>query len=305
VSLALVAGALVGFGSWMLVHALRPAQPSLAEALAALRRPPLPRPIVAPLEPAWGPLARVGRPVARSLTRNGGGGILGLTEGVRRDLVVLERTVEQHVAEKLATGVTGLLLPTLAALLAVAAGAPVPVAAPFAVAVVLGVVGYFLPDGAARSEADRRRLEFREALSVFIDLTSLGLASGSGPEEAMAEAARVGRGWAFAQLRRALEVTKYSRESSWEALTRLGQELGVAELEELASSIGLAEEKGARIRESLAERAESMRRARLAEAEGRARRASQQMSLPVVLLLIAFIVFLAYPAIERIVAVGS
>ena len=48
-----------------------------------------------------------------------------------------------------------------------------------------------------------------------------------------------------------------------------------------------------------------MRRTRLAEAEGRARRASQRMSLPVVLLLIGFIVFLAYPAVERIVSVGT
>ena len=46
---------------------------------------------------------------------------------------------------------------------------------------------------------------------------------------------------------------------------------------------------------------ESFRRERRAEQ----RRASQRMSLPVVLLLIAFIVFLAYPAIERIVTVGS
>ena len=48
-----------------------------------------------------------------------------------------------------------------------------------------------------------------------------------------------------------------------------------------------------------------MRRARLAEAEGKARRASQRMSLPVVLLLVGFIVFIAYPAIERIVSVGQ
>jgi Flp pilus assembly protein TadB len=224
---------------------------------------------------------------------------------VERDLVVLGRSPEQHVAEKLATALVGLLLPTLVTVLAASAGAPIPIGLPFAVGAALAIGGYFLPDAAARSEAERRRLEFREALSVFVDLTSLGLAAGSGPEEAMAEAARVGRGWAFAQLRGALEVTKFSRETSWQALTRLGQELGVAELEEIASSIGLAEDKGARVRESLAERAESMRRTHLAEAEGRARRASQRMSLPVVLLLIAFIVFLAYPAVERIVSVGS
>ena len=304
-STAALAGALVGFGLWLFLRGVRPPMPSLAEALAALRNVPAPRPIVAPVEREWGPLARLGAPLAQMLGRRSGAWAVGVGERLRGDLLVLGRSVEQHVAERLATAVVALLLPILATTMAAAAGFALPVELPLVVAATLAVAAYFLPDAAAHSEAEDRRLEFREALSVFVDLTSLGLSAGSGPEEAMAEAARVGRGWAFTQLRRALDVTKYSRETSWQALTRLGQELGVPELEEIASSIGLAEDKGARVRESLAERAESMRRARLAEAEGRARRASQRMSLPVVVLLVGFIVFLAYPAIERIVSIGS
>ena len=300
-SLAALAGALLGLGVWLLARGVRPPQPSLAQALANLRRVPPPRPLISAPGRAWTPLARLGAPLAHRL----GGRSFGLPLTVRRDLVVLGRSPEQQLAEKLATAIAALVLPTLVAALAATAGVPLPIGLPLALGVALAIGGYFLPDAAARSQAERRRLEFREALSAFVDLTSLGLAAGSGPEEAMAEAARVGRGWAFGQLRGALDVTKFSRETSWQALTRLGQELGIAELEEIAASIGLAEDKGARVRESLAERAESMRRARLAEAEGRARRASQRMSLPVVLLLIAFIVFLAYPAVERIVAVGS
>lgn len=303
-SLAVLAGALVGFGGWLLLRGVRPAQPSLADALASLRHVPTARLIVAPTGRKWTLLARLGAPLVRTLARHGGP-TLGVSEGVRGDLRVLGRSGEQQVAEKVATALTGLLLPSVVAALAVSAGAPLSFGLPLVVGVALAVGGYCLPDAAAHSEAERRRLEFREALSVFVDLTSLGLSAGSGPEEAMAEAARVGRGWAFGQLRRALDVTKFSRETSWQALTRLGQELGITELEEIASSIGLAEDKGARVRESLAERAESMRRTRLAEAEGRARRASQRMSLPVVLLLIGFIVFLAYPAVERIVSVGT
>ena len=304
-SLAALAGALVAFGAWLLVRGVRPPQPTLAEALAALRNVPAPRRIVAPVEREWGPLAQLGAPIARALGRRSGVWRVGIGDTLRGDLLVIGRSVEQHVAERLATALVALVLPALVAAMAAAAGFPLPVALPLAIVVTLAVGAYFVPDSAVHSEAEERRMEFREALSVFVDLTSLGLSAGSGPEEAMAEAARVGRGWAFAQLRRALDVTKYSRETSWQALTRLGQELGIPELEEIASSIGLAEDQGARVRESLAERAESMRRTRLAEAEGRARRASQRMSLPVVVLLIAFIVFLAYPAIERIVAVGS
>jgi tight adherence protein C len=300
-----LAGALVGLGVWGLVRALHPARPSLAEALASLRPVTVAQPIVTPAEATWGPIARLGAPIVRLLDRSLRSPTSLLSARVHCDLLVVQRSAHRHLAEKLATALIGFLTPTLAASLLTAAGAPIPFALPAVASVALGVAGFFLPDGAVRSEAEKRRDEFREALSVFIDLTSLGLAAGSGPEEAMAEAARIGRGWSFAQLRRALEVTAYSRETSWTALTRLGQELGVPELEEVASSIGLAEEKGARVRESLAERATSMRRARLAEAEGKARRASQRMSLPVVLLLVGFIVFIAYPAIERIVSVGQ
>ena len=303
-TMAALAGALVGLGLWGLLRALHPSPAPLAEALAALR-PVTAAPLITPVEAGWGPLARLGAPLGGLLT----GGLRSpaslLTAGVERDLVVMQRSAQRHLAEKLATALVGLLLPPLAATLLAVSGAPVSLPLPLGLAVALAVAGFVLPDGALRSAAEKRREEFREALSVFIDLTSLGLGAGSGPEEAMAEAARVGRGWAFAQLRRALEVTAYSRETSWTALSRLGQELGIPELEEVASSIGLAEERGARVRESLAERATSMRRARLAEAEGTARRASQRMSLPVVLLLIGFIVFIAYPAIERIVSVGQ
>src|ERR1700680_119794 len=274
-----LAGALIGLGVWGLVRALHPARPSLAEALASLRPVTVAQPIVTPAEATWGPIARLGAPILPLLARSLPPPTSLLSARVHRDLLVVQRSAHRHLAEKLATALIGFLTPTLAASLLTAAGAPIPFALPAVASVALGVAGFFLPDGAVRSEAEKRRDEFREALSVFIDLTSLGLAAGSGPEEAMAEAARVGRGWAFAPPRPARE--------------------------EVASSIGLAEEKGARIRESLAERATSMRRARLAEAEGKARRASQRMSLPVVLLLVGFIVFIAYPAIERIVSVGQ
>src|ERR1700680_1185793 len=256
-----VGGAVVGVGVWGLVRALHPARPSLAEALASLRPVTLAQPLVTPGEAAWGPIARLGAPIVRLLDRSLRSPTSLLSARVHRDLLVVQRSAHRHLAEKLATALIGFLTPTLAASLLTAAGAPIPFALPAVASVALGVAGFFLPDGAVRSEADKRRDEFREALSVFIDLTSLGLAAGSGPEEAMAEAARVGRGWLVGQLRRGVGVAGYRRATSWQALTRLGQELGVAELEEIAASVGLAEDKGARVRESLAERAESMRRA--------------------------------------------
>ena len=53
----------------------------------------------------------------------------------------------------------------------------------------------------------------------------ISLAGGSAGSSALQDAASVGRGWAFAQLRNALEVTALTGETPWAALARLGEEV--------------------------------------------------------------------------------
>ena len=74
----------------------------------------------------------------------------------------------------------------------------------------------------------------------------------------------------------------------------------MGELCELAASVGLAGTEGARVRESLVAKASSLRAHELSEAESAAQSASERMSLPVVLLFVGFLVFLGYPAVDRI-----
>ena len=66
-------------------------------------------------------------------------------------------------------------------------------------------------------------------------------------------------------------------------------------------SVGLAGTEGARVRESLAAKAASLRSHELSQAEAEAQSASERMSLPVVLLFLGFLVFVGYPALDRIV----
>jgi tight adherence protein C len=68
----------------------------------------------------------------------------------------------------------------------------------------------------------------------------------------------------------------------------------------LAASVSLAGTEGAKVRASLAAKAASLRTHELAEAETADQAATERMSLPVVLLFAGFLVFLGYPAVEKV-----
>ena len=86
----------------------------------------------------------------------------------------------------------------------------------------------------------------------------------------------------------------------WEGIARLGRDLGIDELRDLAAALALAGDEGARIRLSLSARAESMRRKELVDVEGAAGESSQSMLMAQLLMCVAFLVFLAYPAISQL-----
>ena len=295
--LALVCGAGVGVGLWLVVRGLFPPRPSLAQALAQLRRLPEPT-VVLQAEAEGGLAARFGRPAAGYLARSGPAWLLPAR--VRQDLAVLGRGPERHLAEKVTLAVFGLcFVPAATALLALG-GMHLPVVLPVWGSLAFLVAGFFLPDLGIHAEATRRRRDFRHALSSFLDLVVIALAGGGGVETALFDAAGVGEGWAFAALRRALDQGRLSRETPWAALGRLGTELGVSELSELAASVALAGSEGAKVRASLAAKAVSLRTHALAEAETDDQAASERMSLPVVLLFAGFLFFLGFPAVERV-----
>jgi tight adherence protein C len=157
-----------------------------------------------------------------------------------------------------------------------------------------------LPVDRASSRAAERRRTFRHAFSAFLDIVSISLAGGRGVDSALHDGASAGRGWAFSELRRALLEARLAGETPWAGLDRLGSELAVSELSELAASAALAGSEGARVRSSLAAKARAIRQRSLAESEAAAQSASERMSLPIVLLMVGFIVFLVYPAIDRV-----
>lgn len=291
---ALLCGAGAGAGLVAVVRGLRPPRPDLAASLEALRPgPEPPPPLVSGDEPGWA--ARAGRPLAGVLVG------LGLpTAGVRRDLAVLGRSPERHLAEKATAGVAGLAAaPVLTATVALAGGGESVLIVAW-MSLVLAAIGFLAPDVQVKTAAARARVDFRYALSAFLDLTVVSLAGGAGVDGALTDAAAVGRGWAFTQIRAALEAARLSREPPWGHLGRLGDELGVTELTELATTVALAGTEGAKVRQSLSTKAAALRAHQIAEAETQAQSASERMSLPVVLLFAGFLVFIGYPAVTQV-----
>lgn len=294
---ALVLGAGAGLGVWMVVRGLFPPRVSLAEALAQLRAVPEATPVLVPVVDG-GVAARLGRPAADLLGHLGAGWLV--PGRIRQDLAVLDRSAERHLAEKVTLCLVGVLLVTALAGLAGLDGVHMALVVPLWGALLLGIGGFVVPDLGIHADANRRRRDFRHALSSFLDLVVVALAGGGGVESALSDAVSIGGGWAFSYLRRALDQARLAREAPWTALGRLGGELGVEELSELAASVGLAGSEGAKVRSSLAAKAASLRTHQLAEAETEDQAASERMSLPVVLLFAGFLFFIGFPAVERV-----
>lgn len=291
--LVLLLGAGTGLGLWLIVVGLFPRPPRLAKALAApYGLTPLPTDEV---EQGQGWAARWGRPAVKWLRR------VGLpTASTRRDLATLDKPAEVHLAEQATAAVFGLLLPPVLATLLAFGGVHAGLGLSVGASLVLGVAGFMAPELSVRSEAAKYRAAFRDALSSFLDLVVISLAAGSGVDQALDEAAKVGSGPAYVELRYALAEARLARVPPWDILAILGRRVAVPELVQLAATVGLAGTEGAKVRASLRSRAVSMRERRLTDAEGEANAATERMALPIVALFAGFLIFLGYPALAAV-----
>jgi len=219
---------------------------------------------------------------------------------VRSDLAIMNRTVGSFLATKVALGVGLLLLaPVLWGVMRLG-GVPLPLAIPAIAAIALGTFGFFLPDLALRSEAAARRRDFRRVVGVFLDLVAMNLAGGRGLPEALLSASTISENWALIRIRQALANARLFGTTPWAALGGLGNDIGVEELRDLSAALSLAADDGAKIRQSLSARAATLRRRELADAEGEAGEKSQSMLVAQLVICMAFLVFLAYPAVSEL-----
>ena len=221
---------------------------------------------------------------------------------VRADLALMNRTRGAHLATKIAVGLLLFALAPLAWSVLRLGGVPLPATVPLVAALLLGAVGFVLPDLQLRSEAGERRRDFRRTVGIFLDLVAMNLAGGRGLPEALLAAATVSEHWTLVRIRQALANARLYGTTPWVALGELGREIRLEELEELSGALVLAADDGAKIRSSLSARAATMRRKELTAAEGKEGEKSQSMLVAQMLISTAFLVFLGYPAVSQLLA---
>ncbi len=291
-----VVGLLVGLGVLGLLRGLTAAPPSLDSLVATLDRP-----------------VPAGRSVEVAAARSERLGALVISKveqtavathprwaAIVSSLAVTGGTADQLGASVVLAAAVGLLGPPFLWVLTWPWGAVVPLGGAVAAALLATPLCAAVPVVRLGSRARARRRHFRSVVGSFVDLVVLSLAGGVGVEGALLAATQISPDWAVNHMGRALVRARESGGSPWEALGRLGQELGVPELEGLASSLQLAGTEGARIRQSLSARASSLRRHEQAEAESSANATTERLFLPSALLLVGFLLFVGYPAFSRI-----
>lgn len=216
-----------------------------------------------------------------------------------RDLRLCGWAIEDFVVWKLLGPVVSCAVVGLCGIVLAAVGVTSPIGWVVPATMLVGLVGFQIPDLLVRARAKRLRMTFLFSFSSFLDLTNVLLSGGAGMETALIAASEAGDGIAFSRIREALVRARTTHRSPWQEMQRMGESLGIDVVTEVGSSIQLAGEHGARVRGSLAKRAESVRHKLGAEVEASANAATERMGLPMVLLFLGFLVLIGYPAAEQ------
>jgi Flp pilus assembly protein TadB len=290
-----LAGLLVGGGAAMLVWALRPAQPDLAQALARLG-PANPSVSTEPVHTATGWHDRVGLWAVRYLPS------AVWRAAPDKDLQVLGISQRAYYGEKVSSVLVALVgVPLVGGLYSVLMGLPLVVPA-LATAVMAGVA-WLLPDRRIAQSAQQARVEFRRALSSYIDLVALGRAAGGvGTRQAMETGAALGRSWPFERMGTAVVRSRYSGIPPWDALAELAGQQGLPDLEDVADTLRLAGEEGAQVFATLRARSSALRNAITTSDRAAVNAKSDRLMLPTLVMAGAFIGVVITPAIFRLFA---
>ena len=221
-------------------------------------------------------------------------------ERLRIDLACTDSDIGELGEHCFFAALVGILLPFVSWAVLVLRGVGTPLSLPVWVGLVGATSGGSIPIIALRTRATKSKRHARRSVGCFLDLVVLALAGGLGIEGALHAAAAISDSPVSRRIARTLDVARDSGDTPWNALSRLGRELGVVELVELASAVSLAGTEGARVKSTLAAKAGSIRRHELADAETEANTITDRLFLPGVLLLIGFLIFIGYPAVSRL-----
>jgi pilus assembly protein TadC len=288
---SLLAGGLMGLGVALLVAYAAPMRPDLAAFLDTMSAD-RPRTPLVPHRP--GERLSLEDRLGRWLMR-----VMPIGSVPTVDLDLLRLPVHRYLARRVIFGIGGFAFVTVLSAVLVVVGWRLPIFIPTVVSIVLGLGASFLPTLDVKSRARARRDEFAYGFVVYVDLVGTEHRSGTGTRQAMEIAAEGGDSWMFQRIAEELRLSSLQRESPWDALSRLGDKIGLPELSNFAGIMRVAGEDGGAIYQTLRAQAATMRQSRLAKNLAEANRVGERMSGVTALLAIAFMALLGAPAILR------
>jgi tight adherence protein C len=290
VTAAILGGLLVGLGIWLAWTGWHATPEPLAAVLGRIgqQSTPVRKEIPADIERD----VRLGSFLLRHVPP-----LQRAVDKLRSDLRIVDRTPEEQAARVGSYVLLSLFLGPWVGFVALIFGRHLPLLVPVIGSFAGAAWGAFAPFRSLRQEAAARRRAFVHALSAWCDVVVMTLASGRGVEQAMETAASIGSGWAFAEIRGALRAGYVRGEPPWESLEQLGTDLAIPDLTELGSTIAMAGEEGAAIRTTVAAKARTVRERMTSDSEATAAAATERMSLPSVLMVMGFLIFIGFPAV--------
>ncbi|MGW5355262.1 type II secretion system F family protein [Streptomyces sp. NPDC004031] len=290
---AVLAGCAVGAGTALLIKEFSRSAPALGPALDRLNGP------------AAAPLPGQDTGAADRDERWGAWLVdhLGGMPGVRiphKNLALVGQPASRFLLTKVALAGAGLLLPPVSTIPLLLLGVPVYVPAVFGL--LAAAVLWIVPDLALRDQARRAREEFAHAMAAYLDLVALRRAANVSAEQAMEQAAAVGKGWAFVRIQQALARSRVDKVPHWESLRRLTAELDLPVLDDLAAIMQQSSDDGASVYATLRSRARNLRNELLADQAAEANANSEKMTAPGALLAVLVMVLISFPAVIRILS---
>ncbi|WP_338596913.1 pilus assembly protein TadB [Saccharopolyspora sp. SCSIO 74807] len=215
---------------------------------------------------------------------------LGLPEP---DLDLLELAPEHYLTRRLRAAALGLATGAVLGALGLAAEM-LPAAVALACGLVGAAAGGMLPYFQLREAAAQRRDAYRRVLAVYLDLVAQERRAGRAATPALREAAETSDHPLLLRIRTTVLQAHRLGHTPWDALRELGTRLRVPELVDVADLADTAAD-GAAIATSLHTKATSLRHAALADDTTTANARSEQLTIPVALLMLAFLGLLLYP----------
>ncbi|WP_410597091.1 type II secretion system protein [Amycolatopsis sp. lyj-23] len=213
------------------------------------------------------------------------------------DLSLVGQSSESFVVQRVGFLLVGALwIPVLTVVLALVGAAP-PIVLTGAASIGCALLGWQLPVIVLNSKVKHARAAFAGALAAYCRLVALGRLGDRGPVEALRYPATLGSDWAFRRIKLAIDEATLRGRMPWDGFTELAEETGVRELKDIGHIIASAGQDGASIVDTLRAKAAALDEKQLADRKTGSSVRSDRMDMPVALLGLAFIAFLAFPGL--------